>query len=305
MVVRRRPSRLVLLLVVVAATLVAASGTALAVTRVGGDGDNDFVGTDEADSLDGQGGNDTIQGLAGNDEIYGGKDNDHLWGSSEATDTTVPSAVSGDDFIQGQAGNDLVVGSVNADDLRGGDGDDTVVEGPDGDQTADTLSGGTGDDLLSAASLPDSRDNIYCGDGTDEVQADSLDVVASDCEKVEIFDPNALPPDTDPVPEGDYRFNCVLPVFGVKICDPFFRQYHQDLFIKATSAGGGKAVDFYAYRDLNGADDFVGGVRFFKYPNRAFIWRNKTGSSQRMLVKAGSPANVRVQVQGYYQTRTY
>lgn len=194
---------------------------------------------------------------------------------------------------------------MNADDLRGGDGNDTVVEGPDGDQAADTLSGGAGDDLMSAASMPDSKDNIYCGDGTDEVQADSLDVVASDCEKVEIFDPNALPPDTDPVPEGDYRFNCVLPVFGTKICDPFFRQYHQDLYIKANSAGGGNIVDFYAYRDLNGVDDFVGGVRFFRYPNRSHIWRNNFRSSQRMFVKAGSPANVRVQVQGHYQTRSY
>jgi RTX calcium-binding nonapeptide repeat (4 copies)/Thrombospondin type 3 repeat len=74
-----------------------------------------------------------------------------------------------DDELSGGEGNDLV---------SGGAGRDVVT----GDQGQDTLNGGTGSDRI--VSRDGEADTVTCGDGTDTVEADTLDQVASDCEDV-------------------------------------------------------------------------------------------------------------------------
>ena len=66
----------------------------------------------------------------------------------------------GNDVLEGGAGNDQLVGGDGRDRLEGGSGDDTA-------QVRDGL-----------------RDTVSCGPGTDTADADTLDEVASDCERV-------------------------------------------------------------------------------------------------------------------------
>ena len=63
--------RAILLLTVMAATLVVASGVALAVTSQGGPGNDVVLGTDGTDELGGGYGSDTITGLGGKDYLWG------------------------------------------------------------------------------------------------------------------------------------------------------------------------------------------------------------------------------------------
>ena len=71
-----------------------------------------------------------------------------------------------------------LLGGDGADTLTGGAGGDTV----DGGLGADALAGGPGaDHLISRDGL---ADTVACGDGADDVDADTLDTVAADCESV-------------------------------------------------------------------------------------------------------------------------
>ena len=64
--------RVILLLTMRAATLVVASGVALAVNKMGTNGPDPLKGTNGADYLLGKGANDTLFALAGNDNLLGG-----------------------------------------------------------------------------------------------------------------------------------------------------------------------------------------------------------------------------------------
>ena len=75
--------RVVLLLTVMAATLVVASGVALAVTKIGTDGPNTLRGTNGADNLIGKGGNDDLFGLRGRDHLLGGEGKDNVLAGDE------------------------------------------------------------------------------------------------------------------------------------------------------------------------------------------------------------------------------
>jgi Ca2+-binding RTX toxin-like protein len=78
----------VLLLPSMAATLLLASGVALALTKVGGPGHNVLYGTNNPDKIDGRAGDDTISGLGGDDRctlkgyLVGGKGNDTIYGGT-------------------------------------------------------------------------------------------------------------------------------------------------------------------------------------------------------------------------------
>lgn len=85
----------------------------------------------------------------------------------------------GDDELQGGAGDDLVSGGAGKDSVAGGGGFDTVSGGP----GQDALAGGNGDDTLLARD--GARDTIECGAGADFVQADRIDVIESDCDKID------------------------------------------------------------------------------------------------------------------------
>ena len=107
------------------------------VVIIGGEGNDNLVGTDFDDEIDGRGGDDEIFGLGGNDTIDGG---------------------AGDDTINGGAGDDTLFSGAGNDALFGGAGNDRMVQDGSGSQTYD---GGEGTDTyeidLSNFNLDSSR----------------------------------------------------------------------------------------------------------------------------------------------------
>ena len=89
--------------------------------------------------------------------------------------------------LLGGPGADRLAGGDGADSVGGGDGDDSVAGGGgndavDGGSGIDSLDGGPGDDRLGARD--GFGDHVTCGEGADQVVADSFDDVAGDCETV-------------------------------------------------------------------------------------------------------------------------
>ena len=80
----------------------------------GNNGNNDIVGTELDEIIDGRGGNDLLNGGQGNDELIGGGGSDTLIGGS------------GDDELMGGSGNDILNPGTGFDAIYGGDGYDTV-----------------------------------------------------------------------------------------------------------------------------------------------------------------------------------
>jgi len=163
---------------------------------VGGSGNDDLIGNQEAnvltggagaDTLSGEGGNDTLQGGAGNDQldggsgsdlIDGGDGDDHILGSpgigpaGSAVESDYYMGGAGADTITGGPGNDHIygnernttVGSADgADNLSGGDGNDYIH----GNAGADTIDGGAGNDNLYGGA---DADMISGGAGNDHLQ---------------------------------------------------------------------------------------------------------------------------------------
>jgi len=109
-------------------------------------------------------------------------------------------AGAGADTLLGGDGRDRLAGAGGNDRLDGGSGDDALA-GEDGADSLDAglgrdlLDGGAGDDVLR--SRDGQADDLRCGGGDDRVEADTLDVVAADCERVERA-PIAPPPEPGP-----------------------------------------------------------------------------------------------------------
>jgi Ca2+-binding RTX toxin-like protein len=120
------------------------------------------------------------------ENITGTQDDDVLTGT-EADDHVV--AKKGDDQVNALAGNDNVSGNKGDDVLNGEDGDDTLT----GNKGADEIDGGPGTDLIKARGdgKKSGPDTITCGEDagdtdSDTVLADRGDVVATDCEDVDV-----------------------------------------------------------------------------------------------------------------------
>jgi Ca2+-binding RTX toxin-like protein len=175
--------RVILLLTVMAATLVLASGVALALTKIGTNGPDTLRGTNGNDNLLGKGGNDRLFALNGRDTLLGGPGKDWV-------DTHPTEARRGHKNLFGGPGNDIVIGGWGSDNVVGEEGNDLLFDGPDRDVALDKLSGGAGTDVIGVASLrlkATAADIVTCGSGFDRVVADTKDVVAPDCEKVDLF----------------------------------------------------------------------------------------------------------------------
>ncbi|MDQ3672285.1 MAG: hypothetical protein M3364_07595 [Actinomycetota bacterium] len=90
--------------------------------------------------------------------------------------------------VVGTTANDRLVGTARADTILGREGRDRLL----GNAGSDFLSGGPGSDVVDAGPGADrvvvqydgARDTVRCGPGTDLVNADLVDRVASDCELV-------------------------------------------------------------------------------------------------------------------------
>ena len=170
--------RLILLLTLMAATLVVASGLALAVNEIGTNGPDTLRGTNQDDNLLGKGGNDILFGLGGRDNLLGGPGKDIVLGGSERE------AGGGDKNLVGDSGNDAVIGGLGSDNILGEAGNDLVADGPDREFATDTLSAGGGNDVVAVVNRPAFEDLVTCGGGFDRVLADREDVLAEDCEQV-------------------------------------------------------------------------------------------------------------------------
>jgi hypothetical protein len=137
------------------------TGTSVANTIHGGNGDDEIRGLAGDDTLVALGGDDEIKGGSGRDTADGGSDTDEIKGGS------------GDDALFGGAGSDTLDGGSGNDELNGDDGNDTL-NGGDGN---DTLNGSNGDDRLEGG---DGRDTLDGGIGVDRfiygTSADSTSV---------------------------------------------------------------------------------------------------------------------------------
>ena len=130
----------------------------------------------------GRGGNDDVFGLNGRDNLVGGPGKDWVIGGSPQD----PS-MEGDKNLAGGPGNDGVFAGQGADNALGGEGNDLLVDGDFREFSHDNFSGGAGTDALVVWHKPAFRDIVVCGRGFDYVNADPKDVVARDCERVQIF----------------------------------------------------------------------------------------------------------------------
>jgi hypothetical protein len=115
----------------------------------------------------------TFQGGCGNDVIEGGHVSDTLIG-----DPSTGCPVAGNDSLDGRDGADTILGGPGIDTLKGSAGGDRIAGGP----GEDHLNGGSGNDRLY--SDDGAMDTDTCGTGSDTVHADTLDLVAADCEQV-------------------------------------------------------------------------------------------------------------------------
>jgi Ca2+-binding RTX toxin-like protein len=173
--------RILVLLTVMAVTLVVASGVAWAVNKVGTNGPDTLRGTNRDDNLSGKGGNDVLFSLNGRDNLLGGPGRDVVLGENESFNSS-----GGDKNLEGGSGNDIVVGGRGSDKVLGDAGNDFLVDGPTRKFSLDRLSGGDGNDVFLVENVPAVKDIVTCGGGFDRVLADRKDVVAPDCEKVQI-----------------------------------------------------------------------------------------------------------------------
>ena len=190
--------RVILLLTMMAATLVVASGVALAVNKIGTNGPDTLKGTNAADKLLGKGANDVLFSLAGRDNLLGEEGKDWVLGGNDQRplggDKTLVGGPGNDgvlggkdsDNLLGSSGNDFANGGPGADTILGGEGNDYLIDGERRGGASDTLIGGEGNDVLDLINKPAKRDVVTCGGGFDRVLADTEDVVASDCEKVAV-----------------------------------------------------------------------------------------------------------------------
>jgi Ca2+-binding RTX toxin-like protein len=106
--------RVILLLTVIGATLIVASGVALAAVVQCVPGATSCDGTDQADQISGTNGPDQVFARDGSDTVEGLDDADLLLGGD------------GNDDVLGDDGDDLVEGGSGEDLLEGGDDEDEI-----------------------------------------------------------------------------------------------------------------------------------------------------------------------------------
>ena len=130
-------------------TVEVASGTAVNLTLLGGDGDDVLRGGD---------GDDRVLGLAGRDDVEAGAGDDRV--TAGAGRQRLPDELPVIEWVDGGAGDDIVYGGTGSTVVLGGDGDDRATGGA-GD---DTVDGGAGDDTLTGGA---GTDNVHGRAGDD------------------------------------------------------------------------------------------------------------------------------------------
>jgi hypothetical protein len=132
------------------------------------------VGTSRDDQLLGNDAENDLQGIGGHDVIEGYGRDDRVWAAGGKKVDTVP------DTISGGPGGDIVL-SEGGGTATGGDGDDTF-------EGRGTLDGGAGDDTFEPTG-----GQVECGDGEDSVAIDNVSSpVLVACESVDLGRDNEL-----------------------------------------------------------------------------------------------------------------
>jgi Ca2+-binding RTX toxin-like protein len=181
-------------LTVIGATLLLASGIALAAAVQCVPGAGSCLGTAQDDVITGTDGHDAIFAHSGSDEVYAQGGDDSVSGGSGADlllgDSSESAAFAGDDQIFGGVGMDSVSGFGGSDNLSGSYGNDIINAEPyllppadTPPEGVDSVKGGRGDDTIYARDGV--VDNIDCGTGSFDgvLRYDSsIDVVAANCE---------------------------------------------------------------------------------------------------------------------------
>lgn len=129
------------------------------------DGNDLMLGGSGDDTLRGGNGNDELQGGRGHDRLQGGAGNDRLFGES---DSDILIGQSGNDFLDGGAGNDTLQGDSGNDILHGGSGQDALDGGSGNDFLRggvgkDTLIGGTGRDTFIFGTIQEASSSASSG----------------------------------------------------------------------------------------------------------------------------------------------
>ncbi len=138
--------------------------------------DNEFEGTELADTLIGTENNDGFAALGGNDTIDAGDGNDRInagFGDDSITAGAGNDGVkdgSGDDIIDGGANDDRLYISLGEDTVTGGDGDDRIISlGDTGEPGVDTIAG---DDIITGGAGADKFIFSPLLNATDEIIAE-------------------------------------------------------------------------------------------------------------------------------------
>jgi Ca2+-binding RTX toxin-like protein len=101
-------------------------------------------------------------------------------------DTDLFAGTDGDDNLVGRGGNDFVEGLKGIDNLAGGKGNNFLGDDVFRESSEDYLSDGDGNDTIFVDNGTAAEDVVVCGDGFDRVFADRADLIAADCERVQI-----------------------------------------------------------------------------------------------------------------------
>jgi len=105
----------------------------------GGSGNDQIIGTDDTNLLDGRAGNDVLSGFGGSDLLRGDAGDDEIFGGADS------------DSLEGGTGNDTIDGGTGFDQLilSGNRADYTFITNPNGTYTViDTVAGRDGEDLI-------------------------------------------------------------------------------------------------------------------------------------------------------------
>jgi len=138
--------------------------------------------------LDGGSGSDVLRPGLGADRIAGGTGLDAIDYSERTKPVTINFFTVADSPVQGEEGEgDSFVGTVDVEVAFGGKAGDKLTGNGRSEQFIpgpgqDTVSTRQGDDIVDARD--GAKDTIECGLGADTVYADTIDVVAADCENV-------------------------------------------------------------------------------------------------------------------------
>lgn len=225
-----------------------------AISWAGGEGGEQFTGTDFADTIDGGAGDDVLQGLGGADMLIGGAGNDtaaYDMANGVVASLAKPARNLGDaagdsyDSIENLRGSqmaDTLIGNGGANSLAGQGGNDTLEGGGGSDlllgsDGKDALSGGKGADMLMGGA---GKDVFLFGTIKDSPAGSQADMILDFTRNQDMIDLKRL--DADEGRRGDQAFDFIgKQKFSKEEGELRYEYRNGDTIILADTDGNGKA----------------------------------------------------------------